>query len=51
MDAYRKGATGRLAAFANKKYRSHRCLPASWFDDVKNEYYAARHSARWQRTA
>jgi hypothetical protein len=45
MDAYRKGATGRLAAFANKKYRSHRCLlaspPASWFDDVKNEYYAA----------
>jgi hypothetical protein len=41
MDAYRKGATGRLTAFANKKYRSHRCLPASWFDDVKNEYYAA----------
>jgi hypothetical protein len=41
MDAYRKEATGRLAAFANKKYRSHRCLPASWFDDVKNEYYAA----------
>jgi hypothetical protein len=27
MDAYRKGATGRLAAFANKKYTSHRCLP------------------------
>jgi hypothetical protein len=24
MDACRKGATGRLAAFANKKYTSHR---------------------------
>jgi hypothetical protein len=41
MDVYWKGATGRLAAFANKMYRSHRCLPASWFDDVKSELYAA----------
>jgi hypothetical protein len=38
MDAYRRGATERLAAFANKKYR---CLPASWFDDINNEHYAA----------
>jgi hypothetical protein len=41
MDAYRKGAIGRLAAFTNKTYRSHRCLPASWFDDAKSEYCAA----------
>lgn len=38
MDAYRKGATGRLADFANKKYNGHRCLPESWFDDLKAEY-------------
>jgi hypothetical protein len=37
MDAYRQGATraGRLAAFANKKYTSHRCLPASWLTGYK----------------
>ena len=40
MDAYRKGATGRLAEFANKKYSSHRCLPDSWFDELKAEYEA-----------
>ena len=41
MDAYRKGATGRLAAFANKKYTSHRCLPQSWLDECMAEYKAA----------
>ena len=41
MDAYRKGATGRLAAFANKKYTSHRCLPESWLDECMAEYKAA----------
>jgi hypothetical protein len=29
MDAYRQDVTGRLVAFANKKYTSHRCLPDS----------------------
>jgi hypothetical protein len=38
MDAYRKGATGRLADFANNKYSSHRCLPDSWFAELKGEY-------------
>ena len=41
MDAYRKGATGWLATFANKKYTSHRCLPASWLDQCIGEYKAA----------
>ena len=29
MDAYKKGASGRLATFAVSKYRGHRCLPES----------------------
>jgi TATA-binding protein-associated factor Taf7 len=41
MDAYRKGATGRLAAFANKKYTSHRCLPGSWLTECMADYKAA----------
>ena len=41
MDAYRQGATGRLAAFANKKYTSHRCLPASWLKECMDDYKAA----------
>jgi hypothetical protein len=40
MDAYRQGATGRLAAFANKKYTSHRCLPASWMIECMAGYEA-----------
>jgi hypothetical protein len=38
--AYRQGATGRLAAFANKKYTSHRCLPASVLTDCMEGYDA-----------
>jgi hypothetical protein len=41
MDAYRQGATGRLAAFANKKCTSHRCLPASWLTECMEGYEAA----------
>jgi hypothetical protein len=34
MDAYRKGLDGKQAAFATKKYRGHRTLPLSVFDDL-----------------
>ncbi|KAG2159097.1 uncharacterized protein EDB93DRAFT_1237838 [Suillus bovinus] len=34
MDAYRKGLNGKQAAFATKKYRGHRTLPLSVFDDL-----------------
>jgi transposase len=27
MDLYRKGITGKLAEYAAKKYKSHRCIP------------------------
>ena len=33
IDAYWQGATGRLAAFANKKDTSHRCLPGAWLTE------------------
>ena len=33
MDIYRKGITGKLAVFAEKKYKSHRRVP----DDVLNQ--------------
>ena len=39
MDAYRKGLTGKGAAWAAKKYRGHRVLPESIlreFDDAEN---------------
>jgi hypothetical protein len=41
MDGYRKGTTGRLAAFVDKKYTSHRCLPGSWLTECIDEYKAA----------
>jgi hypothetical protein len=34
MDAYRKGLNGKQAAFVAKKYRGHRTLPLSVFDDL-----------------
>ena len=34
MDAYRKGLSGKQAAWAGKKYRGHRVLPASLLDDL-----------------
>lgn len=36
MDIYRKGLTGKLADFAAKKYRSHRRVPESIFNDLKD---------------
>jgi hypothetical protein len=38
MSAYREGATGLLADFAVKKYRGHRCLPPSWYMDIKDDF-------------
>ena len=35
---YATGATGRLAEFAQKKYRGHRCLPDSWWTKLTAEY-------------
>ena len=40
MDAYRQGATGRLADFINKKYKGHRCIPTSWLNEVQDAYYS-----------
>jgi hypothetical protein len=40
MDAYRRGAPGRLAEFAVKKYRGHRALPDSWLSEILNQYEA-----------
>jgi hypothetical protein len=40
IQLYREGATGRLAAFAARKYKSHRCVPDSWLTEVVNEYEA-----------
>jgi len=34
MDAYRKGLSGKQAAWAGKQYRSHRVLPESLLDDL-----------------
>jgi hypothetical protein len=33
MDAYRKGLRGQQAAYAVKRYRGHRTLPLSLFED------------------
>ena len=35
MDAYYQGLNGKEAAWASKKYRGHRVLPASLFDDLR----------------
>lgn len=40
MDCYTKGATGRLAEYAVRKYKSHRCVPGSWLTDVARDYFA-----------
>jgi hypothetical protein len=34
MDAYRKGLNGQQAAWAAKKYRGHRVIPASIMADL-----------------
>lgn len=35
MDGYRRGLNGKQAAWANRKYRGHRVLPAGIFDELK----------------
>jgi hypothetical protein len=35
MDAYCKGLNGKQAAFAARKYRGHRTLPLSIFDELE----------------
>ena len=34
MDGYHIDLNGKQAAYANKKYRGHRVLPANIFDDL-----------------
>lgn len=34
MDAYRKGLNGKQAVWASKKYRGHRTIPATIFDEL-----------------
>jgi hypothetical protein len=34
MHGYHIGLNGKQAAFANKKYRGHRVLPANIFDEL-----------------
>jgi hypothetical protein len=36
MDIYRKGLTGKVAEFANKKYKSHRRVPDMVYDEINN---------------
>ena len=36
MDAYEQGLNGRQAAWAARKYRGHRVLPASIMNDLEN---------------
>lgn len=36
MDIYRKGITGKAAEFANKKYKSHRRVPYTIYDEINN---------------
>ena len=40
VQMYATGATGRLAEFAQKKYRGHRCLPESWWTELVDGYRA-----------
>lgn len=35
MDAYRRGLSGKQAAWASKKYRGHRVLPDSILNDLE----------------
>ena len=35
MDIYRKGISGKLAEFAVKKYKSHRCVPDNIYNEIK----------------
>jgi hypothetical protein len=40
MDAYRKGLNSQEAAWAGRKYRSHRLLPPSWRKDLEAAHLA-----------
>ena len=40
VQMYATGATGRLAEFAQKKYRGHRCLPETWYTELVDAYRA-----------
>ena len=40
MDVYRQGATGRLAAYVDSKYKCHRCIPKGWLTEITKEYEA-----------
>ncbi|KAH9924418.1 uncharacterized protein B0H18DRAFT_877919, partial [Fomitopsis serialis] len=42
MDAYAKGLNGAQAAWAAKKYRSHRTLPNSLMEDLEAAATKAR---------
>jgi len=35
MDIYRKGITGKVAEYAAKKYKSHRRVPDTIYDEIK----------------
>ena len=35
MDIYKKEITGKLAEFAVKKYKSHRCVPDTIYNKIK----------------
>ena len=44
MDAYHQGLNGKEATWASKKYRGHRVLPASLFDDLQKACVRVWHS-------
>lgn len=37
MDAYRRGLSGKQAAWASKKYRGHRMLPNTILEELDQE--------------
>ena len=42
IDVYDKGATGRFAAFINKKYSSHRRVPAALENGILTQEWQAK---------
>ncbi|KAG2036986.1 hypothetical protein BDR03DRAFT_864797 [Suillus americanus] len=40
LDAYRRGLSGKQAAWANRKYRGHRTLPDSILRELDDEQIA-----------
>ena len=51
MDGYTKGLTGSLLAFAVKKYRGHRAMPAFLTRDLENEMKESKQNVEKNKKA